>query len=146
MGMNRPLMIVVGAGLLLLQGCLLPVPFKTMHSATYRGKVLDAETREPLAKARVELSSYAELNDKAKTDERGEFEVGPLSCWSWIGKGWPYYEGRYCRHEYRRGAANMLPLMVSREGYETNQIFVSRRAGIGLEFVEDILLRPGEKK
>ena len=43
MGMNRPLTIVVGVGLLLLQGCVLPVPFKTMHSATYRGKVLDVE-------------------------------------------------------------------------------------------------------
>ena len=36
----------------------------------------------------------AELRDKAMTDERGEFEVGPLYCWSLIGKGWPYYEGR----------------------------------------------------
>ena len=49
MGMNVPLMMAAGVGLLLLQGCVLPVPFKTMHSATYRGKVLDAETKEPVA-------------------------------------------------------------------------------------------------
>ena len=76
--------------------------FKTLHSSTYRGKVLDAETKEPVAKARVELSNYGEMRDKAKTDEHGEFEVGPLYCWSWIGKGWPYYEGRFCRHKNRR--------------------------------------------
>ena len=117
-----------------------------IHSAVYRGKVLDMETREPVKNARVELTSYGELRDKAKTDERGEFEVGPLYCWSWIGKGWPYDEGRYWRHNYRRGAANMLPLMFSRRGYETKEIFVSRRARIGLEFVEDILLRSKEKR
>ena len=140
MRMNVRLMMASGVGLMLLQGCVLPVPFKTLHSSTYRGKVLDAETREPMVKARVELWNYAAMRDKAKTDERGEFQVGPLYCWSWVGKGWPYYEGRYCRHQYRGGMANMFPLEVSQKGYETNEIFVPSRAG-SLEFVDDILLR-----
>ena len=145
MGMNVRMMMAAGVGLLLLQGCVLPVPFKTMHSATYRGKVLDAETKEPVAKAQVELWNYAAMRDKAETDERGEFQVGPLFCWSWLGKGWPYYEGRSCRHNYRRGMANMFPLVVSQKGYEALEIFVSSTPGT-LKFVDDILLQPEERK
>ena len=69
------------------------MPFKTLHSSTYQGKVLDAETRAPVAKAEVVLLNYREMRDKARTDEGGSFQVGPLYCWSWIGKGWPYYDG-----------------------------------------------------
>ena len=145
MGMNGRLISAASVVLLFLQGCVLPVPFKTLHSATYRGKVLDAETKDPVGNARVELSSYAAMRDKAETDEHGEFYVGPLYCWSWIGKGWPYYEGRYCRHNYRRGAANRLPLTVSSQGYEAVEIFVSSTPRT-LQFVDDILLQPEERK
>ncbi len=145
MAMNGRMMMATGVGLLLMQGCVLPVPFKTLHSSTYQGKVLDAETREPVAKAQVELWNYAKMRDKAKTDKNGGFQVGPLHCWSWIGKGWPYYEGRSCRHNYRGGMANMFSLVVSQNGYETMDIFVSSTPGT-LEFIEDILLRPDERK
>ena len=124
-----------------MQGCALPIPFKTVHSAVYQGKVVDAETKEPIEKARVELFGTMDLKETAKSDEAGEFEVGPLSCWRWVGVGWPLAEGRWCEHSYR-GTAGAGSLVISREGYEPESVVAVNRDGIRLEFVETVSLKP----
>jgi hypothetical protein len=133
-------LVTLVCGCLLLQGCALPIPFKTVHSAVYQGKVVDAETREPVAKARVELLGTENLKDTAKSDASGEFEVGPLSCWRWLGVGWPLAEGRWCEHSYRR-TAGAGSIVISRDGYEPVSVVPVNRDGIGLEFVETIALK-----
>lgn len=128
-------------GAMLLQGCAGPIPFKTLHSATYRGKVLDAQTKEPVPSAKIELTNDLKLRDRSKANERGEFEVGPLYCWSWIGKGWPYYEGRFCRHD-DHNTDFWWKLTVSQKGYEKVERILPLPFNDegGLESVEDILL------
>ena len=129
-------------GAMLLQGCAGPTPFKTMHSAIYRGKLLDAQTKEPVANASLKLTNDLKLRDKSRSNERGEFEVGPLYCWSWIGKGWPYYEGRFCRHhDYSSDA--WWTLIVNRKGYEAMEVSLPLPFNDegGLESVEDIFLQ-----
>lgn len=63
----------------------------------------------------------------AETNERGEFVVGPLSCWSWIGKGWPYYEGRFCRHEDDVSFINeeWMKLSFSHDSFASHEIPLS---------------------
>ena len=112
------------SALILLQGCVVPIPFKTMHSAQYCGKVLDTTTKEPVPNARVELSNHEKMSARAKTNDQGEYVVGPLYCWSWIGKGWPYNEGRFCRHEDDVYFNHELwvKLVISRKDFVTRDI------------------------
>lgn len=70
-----------GFVMLLLQGCFLPS--KNIHSAVYRGRIVDAETKQPVAKARIEVRGGFYLAAASNSDSSGAFVVGPLNCWRW---------------------------------------------------------------
>jgi hypothetical protein len=125
--------------MLLVQGCALPTPFKTTHSAVYRGKVTDAETQKPILNARVALIGRQNLTETAKTDANGEFEVGPLSCWRWFGVNWPLAEGRMCEHS-NDGTVELI-LEISQDEYDLANVFVPHRNGGRLESIEVIKLK-----
>lgn len=146
MGINRSLLTGACFGMLLLQGCFLPS--RTIHSAVYRGHLMDAETKQPISKARVEIRGAYHMTATSKSDSSGAFSVGPLDCWRWCFYV-PCAEGRIpmdCRHVMPDEI--MFSLEVSRSGYEPARVFVpmygtnwSRELFIG-----NIMIHPDRRK
>lgn len=115
---------LIGVALVLfvLQGCILPS--KTIHSAVYHARILDAQTKQPIPKARVELRGGYYLTATSKSGAKGDFRVGPLHCWR-LFLAVPFGEGRIpneCKHEMSDNSLFMLE--VSRSGYEAARVLV----------------------
>src|SRR5712671_3524973 len=53
----------------------------TKHSAVYRGRIIDAETKLPIRAARIKLDAGSSLTANTKSGANGDFKVGPVGCW-----------------------------------------------------------------
>ena len=134
-------LLLIGTVGVLFTGCRIG-RFSYAHSGTYHGRVLDAETKAPVAGAKLELVST--LKTSSETDTLGYFTVGPLEC-SHFGIAFAP-EGRTfaCEHEV---GLNLM-LRASKTGYESGEILVPAHydvtnwsKGAGLD-IGQILLHP----
>lgn len=107
----------------LLQGCV--YPSRTVHSATYAGRVMDVETKLPISGARVQVDAGS-LRSASTSMTDGGFEVGPITCWR-LALFIPSPEGRWpleCKHMM---PPNMyFSLNTSHRGYEAAQLLVPK--------------------
>ena len=66
-------------GLLILPGCVVPVPHQRLHEFGVRGRLLDSDSRTPIAAAKIQASE-----DGAKvtqSDANGLFALKPVYGW-----------------------------------------------------------------
>lgn len=92
--------------------------FHYAHSGTYDGAVLDAQTKAPIAGAKLELVST--LKSCSETDGLGRFTIGPLEC-SHFGVAFaPEGTTFTCKHE----VGVSLLLRASKTGYQSGEILV----------------------
>ena len=120
--MMRRCVLLTAAGLItvLVQGCI--ISHKTIHSAVYRGRVIDADTQQPIRNAQVEVQAQG-LRESAKSDVGGNFEVGPLHCQRLMLFVPP--EGKFpldCKHMIPDNA--LFSFIASRSGYEPTKLLV----------------------
>jgi hypothetical protein len=87
-------------------------------SAAYRGKVLDAETKLPVPKARLEIR-FLDMKCVTKSDSDGSFRLGPLKHFQ---VGIMTLEG--LKPEDRRSMPERLFLDISRRDYQAAQLLV----------------------
>jgi len=100
----------------MLAGCRVYHP---LHSGIYRGTVLDSDTGQPLAGARIKLTglfymSTAGISTSSKSAQDGRFVIGPVQC-SHLGplNPPPYYIGP-CDHN----VGGEFTLALSKAGYQ----------------------------
>ena len=73
MKLRLPTVAIVGVALL--QGCV----EGHVHSGISRGRVVDADTKAPIKRAKVELDG-GQLRTSTRSGDDGSFAVGPLKC------------------------------------------------------------------
>jgi hypothetical protein len=98
-----------------LQGCIWAE--NREMSAAYNGKVLDAETKQPVARARLEIR-FLDMKTSTKSESDGSFRLGPLKHFQ---VGIITMEGP---KPDRRSMPERLFLSISCRDYQDSQVLV----------------------